>query len=238
MIQRPFRKKAFWVLIIILLALGIFLNYKNTTMPEISENFPVHQINTTNKNKTLVGIISDTHIPRRTENLPKEIEEIFKGVDLIIHGGDIENLETLRELEKIAPVFAVEGNMDPRETKNNLSEGLTLKIYDFQIGIVHSPFPFWLGSHFNWLQEKISKKLAQKQGFDILIFGHTHRPFLKELNYKSVASLPVIASQLNEGKKILLINPGSPTDPFFSEPSVAILKINPQDFEAKIIYLK
>lgn len=224
MVQKPFRKKVFWVLIIISLALGIFLNYKNTTMPEISENFPVHQINTTNKNKILVGIISDTHIPRRADKLPKEIEEIFQEVDLIIHGGDIENLETLRGLEKIAPVFAVEGNIDFTETKNKLPEGLALKIYDFKIGIVHSPLPFWLGSHFNWLQEKIAKRLAQKQDFDILIFGHTHRPFLKELNF--------------EGKKVLLINPGSPTDPFFFEPSVAILKINPQDFEAKIIYLE
>lgn len=228
MVQKPFRKKVFWVLIIILLALGIFLNYKNTTMPEISENFPVHQPPTTiiggGKNKILVGIISDTHIPSRVRGLPEEIGEIFKGVDLIIHAGDIENLETLRELEKIAPVFAVEGNMDFTETKNKLSEGLALKIYDFKIGIVHSPLPFWLGSHFNFVQEKVAKKIIQKQDFDILIFGHTHHPLLREINL--------------EEKKVLLINPGSPTVPFFSEPSVAILEINPQDFEAKIIYLE
>ena len=223
MTGRIFQKGALKIFIfLIVLTLGGFLFYKQTTMPKILENFESHQWETA-KEETLIGVISDTHIPGRAKTLPKEIREIFKGVDLIIHSGDIENLETLKELEKITQVFAVEGNMDPKETKEKLPERISVKIFNFKIGIVHSLFPFWLGSHFNWLQEKVAKKLAQNQDFDILIFGHTHRPFLKELNF--------------EGKKVLLINPGSPTAPFFSQPSVAILKINPQNFEAKIIYL-
>jgi len=207
-------------------------------MPKI-ENFQTKEFKT-EKGEVLVGIISDTHISSGARALPKEIFEIFKDynppttlplaagerapVDLIIHAGDIENLETLKELEKIAPVFAVEGNMDGKETKEELPEGISLKIYNWKIGIIHSPFSFWLGSHFNLVQEKVAQRLAEKENFDILIFGHTHRPFLKELNFK--------------GKNILLINPGSATIPFFTQPSVAILKINPQNFEAKIIKLE
>jgi hypothetical protein len=205
------------------LLLGTFLVYKQNKMPEISENFQTQEFKT-GKNEVLVGIISDTHIPGRVKSLPREIFETFNGVDLIIHLGDIENLETIKELEKIAKVIAVEGNMDQKETKEKSPERILLKIYGWKIGVIHSPFPFWLGSHFNFIQEKAAQRLIEKEGFDILIFGHTHRPFLKELNLK--------------GKKILLINPGSATVPFFTQPSVAILKINPQNFEAKIIYLK
>lgn len=208
-------------------------------MPNIPEDFEIRQPFINNiggeDNEVLIGIISDTHIPSRAKVLPKKIRDIFKGVDLIIHAGDIENFKTLRELEKIAPVFAVEGNTDFVEVKEKLPEGLLLKIYDWKIGIVHSPFPFWLGSHFNWIQEKVAKELVKKQNLDILIFGHTHRTLLKELNYKPVASLPVIVSQLSEGKKILLINPGSPTVPLFSKASVCLLRITKDSFKGEII---
>ena len=224
MSRKFFRRVVLGILIIFVpLLLGTFLVYKQNKMPEISENFQTQEFKT-GKNEVLVGIISDTHIPGRVKSLPREIFETFKGVDLIIHSGDIEDLETIKELEKIAKVIAVEGNMDQKETKEKSPKGILLKIYGWKIGVIHSPFPFWLGSHFNFIQEKAAQRLIEKEGFDILIFGHTHRPFLKELNLK--------------GKNILLINPGSATVPFFAQPSVAILKINPQNFEAKIINLE
>ena len=217
------RKK---ILIPIIIIIGIIFSlslYKDSNMPEIPQNFPRIQFET-EKKEVLIGVISDTHIPGRGKSLPKEIFEIFKNVDLIIHSGDIENLETLKELEKIAPIFAVEGNMDQKETKEKLPERISVKIFNFKIGVVHSSPSFWLGSYLNLSQQKAAKKLAKRENLDILIHGHTHRAYLEEFNL--------------EGKKILLINPGSPTSPFFSQPSVAILKISPQNFEAKIVYLK
>jgi len=230
MARKFFQKITFGILVVFtVLTLGSFLIYKNTTMPEIPENFEIQQFET-EKGELLIGIISDTHIPGRAEALPGEIEEIFKGVDLIIHAGDIENSETLKELEKMptvptqAPIFAVEGNIDSIEAKEKLPEGLLLKIYDWKIGIVHSPFPFWLGSHFNWTQEKVAKELVKEQNLDILIFGHTHVAFLKELNF--------------EGKKVLLINPGSPTVPLFSKASICLLKITKDSLKGEIIFLE
>jgi len=204
------------------LLLGTFLVSKQNQMPEIPQNFQAQEFQT-EKNEIQIGIISDTHIPGRAKELPKEIFEVFENADLIIHLGDIENLETIEKLEEVAQVIAVEGNMDQKETKEKLPEGISLKIYNWKIGIVHSPFSFWLGSHFNFVQEKMAQTLAEKENFDILIFGHTHRPFLRELNLGA--------------KKILLINPGSATIPFFTQPSVSILEINQQNFEAKIINL-
>ena len=55
----------------------------------------------------MIGVISDTHGLVRPEVL-----EILKGVDLIIHAGDIGGVEVLNVLETIAPVKAVRGNND------------------------------------------------------------------------------------------------------------------------------
>ena len=42
-----------------------------------------------------VGVISDTHIPTIAPSLPPAVYEIFKGVDLILHAGDIVELSVL-----------------------------------------------------------------------------------------------------------------------------------------------
>ena len=50
----------------------------------------------------MIGVISDTHGLVRPE-----VFDILKGVDLIIHAGDIGSAEVLNALEAIAPVKAV-----------------------------------------------------------------------------------------------------------------------------------
>ena len=67
----------------------------------------------------LIGVISDTHIPYRSRNIPSKVFEEFKNVDLILHAGDIEDLSVLDELEKIAPVKAVNGNCDHHPELND-----------------------------------------------------------------------------------------------------------------------
>lgn len=58
----------------------------------------------------LIGEISDTHGLNRAEAL-----KIFKGADLIFHGGDIGSVEVLKALEGITPVIAVRGNCDQND---------------------------------------------------------------------------------------------------------------------------
>ncbi|MCA9563213.1 MAG: metallophosphoesterase family protein, partial [Myxococcales bacterium] len=57
-----------------------------------------------------MGIISDTH-----GWLHPFIYEAFQNVDLIIHAGDIGTPAVLADLETIAPVAAVKGNIDGGE---------------------------------------------------------------------------------------------------------------------------
>jgi len=194
------------LIVIIFAILIVFLVYETAKTPK---EFQITQFNTT-KEEVLVGIISDTHIPTRAEFIPSEVKEIFENVDLIIHAGDIENLEVIRELQKIAKVYAVYGNTDPAETKENLSPALCIEIYNWRIGVIHNSIVPWMG----WKMERIAKE----NNLNVLIFGHIHRPFLKE-------------------NKILVINPGSPTDPIFARPSVALLKIDKNSYKGEIKYL-
>jgi hypothetical protein len=56
---------------------------------------------------TLIGVISDTHGLVRPEALTA-----LAGVNYIIHAGDVGAPEVLEAFGKIAPVFAVRGNVD------------------------------------------------------------------------------------------------------------------------------
>ena len=162
----------------------------------------------------LVGLISDTHIPARSKAIPKMIFDVFQDVCLIIHAGDLTRLSVMDELKQMAPVLAVHGNMDSRQAKEELPVVNSTKIYDWKIGVTHS-----LGFLYRRGNQKTS---LEKQGFNVFISGHTHRPSLK---YK---------------KDMLLVNPGSPTNPippFLVKPSVALLKITKKEIEPEIIHI-
>ena len=59
-----------------------------------------------------IGLISDTHQPSDQPTLWDEVYTVFKGVDLILHGGDIVLPRVLDWLGDIAPVLAARGNND------------------------------------------------------------------------------------------------------------------------------
>ncbi len=58
-------------------------------------------------NSCRIGVISDTH-----GFLDPRVFEIFEGVERIVHAGDVGDDDLLCELEAIAPVYAVTGNVD------------------------------------------------------------------------------------------------------------------------------
>ena len=57
-----------------------------------------------------IGLISDTHIPEARDELWPQVFDVFKGVDLILHAGDIHDLIVLDQLADIAPLWAARGN--------------------------------------------------------------------------------------------------------------------------------
>ena len=79
-----------------------------------------------------LGIISDTH-----NTLPKSVFKHFENVDYIYHAGDIGDLKIIDELKKIAPVYAVYGNIDNGETRKKIPAMLYEEIEGFQICLIH-----------------------------------------------------------------------------------------------------
>jgi len=162
----------------------------------------------------LIGLISDTHIPARAKAIPNKVFNIFQDANLILHAGDLTRLSVLEELEQMAPVFAVHGNMDTRDVKEKSPVINSVDVYNWKIGMTHSLNYFFRTNRF--------KDVVERRGFDVFVSGHTHRPSVK---YKD---------------GMLLINPGSPTNPippFLTKPSVALLKIAKKEIEPEIINL-
>ena len=158
-----------------------------------------------------IGVISDTHIPDRAADIPKEILADFKNVDMVIHAGDLVDLSVLDTLKKVCKnLMAVWGNMDNYEVRKKLPEKEIFKIGNFKIGLMHGYGP---SSDLIDLMTNVFKN----NNVDLIIFGHSHCA-LKE-----------------KRGNILYFNPGSPTDKIFSNfNSYGIIEIN-EEIEAKII---
>lgn len=158
-----------------------------------------------------IGVVSDTHIPRRAKNLPEKLLKGLKGVDLIIHAGDFLKDYVIYELEEIAPVEAVAGNNDDDYIYDKLSVKKIINAGKFKIGIVHGN-----GSGSSTLKRAMAAFKDDK--VDCVVFGHSHIPFNDTID------------------GVLYLNPGSPTDKrtqkFYS---YAILKVG-DSISAEIIY--
>jgi putative phosphoesterase len=131
-----------------------------------------------------VGVISDTHIPH-FKKLPEASWEHFAGVELIIHAGDLSVLSVIDELETLAPVVAVQGNIEHDEVIIKLPIKREIVVGHCRVGIVHI-----LGDAHN------RARLARLEfpNARCVVFGHSHIPYNQE----------------HDGQ--LLFNPGSATD--------------------------
>jgi uncharacterized protein len=113
--------------------------------------------------KHRIGLISDTHGLLRNSAIAA-----LTGSDRIIHAGDIDTPEVLRELEAIAPVTAVRGNMDGRSRLGRLPGNDMIEIDGILIYIIHDR-----------LAMDIDPLAA---GISVVIFGHSHRPVVEKNN--------------------------------------------------------
>jgi putative phosphoesterase len=116
----------------------------------------------------MIYVISDTHIPKRMSRFPAEFIEKVKEEDIIIHAGDFTAPQVLRELEGLATLHAVCGNMDCPEIKEILPSKKIFELSGFKIGLIHG-----FGSPFDLVQ-RIKGEFREK--LNLIIFGHTHSP--------------------------------------------------------------
>ena len=93
-----------------------------------------------------IGLISDTHIPEACEHLPAPVFEVFPGVDLVMHAGDVYVNRVLDELARIAPVIAAVGNGDEGldghrfklDARRTGARAHLLEIEGVRIGLAHA----------------------------------------------------------------------------------------------------
>ncbi|MEW5935324.1 MAG: YfcE family phosphodiesterase, partial [Bacillota bacterium] len=86
---------------------------------------------------TRIGVLSDTHVPDRQKAIPEAILQGLRGVDLIIHAGDLTTLAVLDVLGTIAPVHAVWGNMDPPGVRDRLDKTALIQVAGRTIAVMH-----------------------------------------------------------------------------------------------------
>jgi putative phosphoesterase len=111
----------------------------------------------------LIGIISDTHGLLRHEAL-----EALSGSQLIIHAGDVGSQAVLDGLRKIAPTFAVRGNVDTKGPTAELPETRLVAAGEVLIWVLH----------------EIASLDIDPAGarYAAVIFGHSHRPSIETRN--------------------------------------------------------
>lgn len=119
------------------------------------------EMNLKHKDAFLIGVISDTH-----GFLSPDIFQVFKGVDSIVHAGDIDKPQILDALGSIAPVIAVRGNMDSGAWSKKLSVTKLIHVGTSYIYIIH---------------DKLKLDLDPvAAGISIVVSGHTHEPYVKK----------------------------------------------------------
>ena len=190
-----------------------------------------------------IGLISDTHIPNDAEEIPPQAKELFKGVDLILHAGDIYSSSVLDELEEVAPVLAARGDDDTALVNGRVKEKHVLTFEGFSLWLIHI-FPYFSlrslqsysyassralhsflygssASSDQGLERALSEIVECEDVPDILVFGDTHR------------------ASLHRVEGFLFVNPGSATLPDYRHVpgTVAILTISSEKAEADIIQL-
>jgi len=108
-----------------------------------------------------IGVISDTH-----GLLRPEAERALERVGMIVHAGDVGDPTVLVGLKKIAPVFAVRGNVDIGAWAEELPLRAVVEANSSRFCIVHN------------LREL--DLVPEQAGFDVVISGHTHRVETRE----------------------------------------------------------
>jgi uncharacterized protein len=144
-----------------------------------------------------LGLIADTHGQVRPG-----VHELFKGVDRILHAGDVGGAEVLEELELLAPVTAVYGNVDFGVLRRRLPKVAEIELDGFVMVVTHGD------------QLAARTPEALKAAFpkaDVIVFGHTHRSLIHDLPDFTV-----------------VVNPGAAGPARFDlKPSVAIMETEP-----------
>jgi putative phosphoesterase len=109
-----------------------------------------------------IGVIADTH-----GRFDPAVRRHFKGVDHILHAGDIGDRSVIEQLEQIAPVTAVSGNVDDDQCRFPFEAVIDLA--GLRVAIRHILYE---GGKLT----KDGRAFLEREQPDVCVFGHTHQP--------------------------------------------------------------
>lgn len=112
-----------------------------------------------------IGVISDTHGLLRPEAL-----QALRGVEHILHAGDVGDPAILDELKKIAPVTAIRGNVDLAGPCSRLPATELVQLAGTNIYMLHDRHALDLD--------------PVAAGIAVVVSGHSHHPAIQR--HKSV----------------------------------------------------
>jgi len=179
----------------------------------------------------LIGLLSDTHLAFPSQPLPQQVLTAFKGVDLILHMGDVWIPSVLDTLESVAPVMAARGDDDMDEDFGEDSrmkktqilslEGITLWATHIKprYGLI---VPQEQNNSYSSIFRRQPVNDSPPDPPDVVVFGHSH------------------FAEIEQYKGVLLVNPGSPTMPSYIPKlgSVGFLTIKDGKVEARLVNLE
>ena len=160
-----------------------------------------------NRRKTIrIGVIADTH-----GLFDPAIRRHFRGVDHILHAGDIGDRSVIEQLEQLGPVTAVSGNVDDEQC--GFPSEAVIELAGSRIAIRHVLYE---GGKLT----KNGRAFLDHEQPDICVFGHTHQP------------------KVDWCGDALLFNPGSAGPKRFSLPrGIGLLTIQKEKVLPKLIRL-
>ena len=109
-----------------------------------------------------LGIVSDTH-----GFYHPELDDVFAGVDLILHAGDVGPAEVVDRLEKLAPVVGVYGNVDGPPVRGRFKEHVKIRVGGVRLWMTH------IGGRPGRWAPGIGPALSADPP-DLFVCGHSH----------------------------------------------------------------
>ncbi len=155
-----------------------------------------------------VVIVADTH-SRPHPEAHRLVAE--RDPELILHAGDIGNLSVIEDLERIAPVVSVRGNIDARGPFVPDDVHLELSFGDERLDI----FLTHIALSGVRLRADVARA-AQAGGASLVVCGHSHIPFihhdrgLQVFNPGSIGPrrfrLPIVFGVLERGPQLMHVS--------------------------------
>jgi putative phosphoesterase len=134
----------------------------------------------------LIAIISDTHMPKGSRELPLQCVEHLRTAELILHAGDVSTASVLDQLTAFGPpLLAVHGNVDDAALLERLPAELEIELDGSRLAMTHDAGP---------ARGRLARMRKRFPAADAVVFGHSHIP-LHEVD-----------------GSFQIFNPGSPTE--------------------------